>query len=81
MPTPISAAIRFQPAPLASQRGNPGERSDLLRLSDASQAHSEVSTVEMLQNKKVAPISGGFKSYVCVKRSGEKVKEWIECNL
>jgi hypothetical protein len=75
MPTPISAAIRFQPAPLASQRGNPGERSDLLRLSDASQAHSEVSTVEMLQNKKVAPISGGFKSFVCVKRSGEKVTE------
>jgi hypothetical protein len=35
----------------------------------------------MLQNKKVAPISGGSKPFVCVKRSGEKVTEWLECNF
>jgi hypothetical protein len=35
----------------------------------------------MLQNKKAAPISGGPKSFVCVRRGGEKVTEWLECNL
>jgi hypothetical protein len=29
----------------------------------------------MLQNKKTAPVSGGSKSFVCVRRSGEKVTE------
>jgi hypothetical protein len=33
----------------------------------------EVSTVEMLQNTKTAPVSAGHKSFVGVARSGEKV--------
>jgi hypothetical protein len=44
-------------------------------LSDAPQAHSEVPTVEMLQNKKTAPVSGGSKSFVCVEAEREKVTE------
>jgi hypothetical protein len=32
----------------------------------------EVSTVEMLQNTKTAPVSVGLKSFVGVARSGEK---------
>jgi hypothetical protein len=34
----------------------------------------EVSTVEMLQNAKTAPVSAGLKSFVGVARSGEKVR-------
>ena len=34
---------------------------------------SEVSTVEMLQNTKTAPVSAGLKLFVGVARSGEKV--------
>jgi hypothetical protein len=36
---------------------------------------SELWAGKMLQNKKAAPISGGFKSFVSVRRCGEKVTE------
>jgi hypothetical protein len=42
-------------------------------ISDGPEPHSEVSTVEMLQNKKTAPVSTGLKSFDGVVRSGEKV--------
>jgi hypothetical protein len=34
---------------------------------------SEVSTLEILQNTKTAPVSAGLKSFVGVARSGEMV--------
>jgi hypothetical protein len=56
-------------------RGNPGVGNDILRLSDRVSGPSEVLRSEMLQNKKVAPISGGSKSFVCMRRTEEKVTE------
>ena len=39
-----------------------------------SEAHRRSRRAEMLQNEKAAPISGGFKSFVCVRAARKRLQ-------